>query len=274
MPEHLTFKVRFPTKTMVKYLLFILSLAALSLQAQKSLLEDNIDIKIYLDKENDKIQASALPELKKESKLYKYEKRFYYLLMNVPEIHRREKGEERLKINNLYPDTAEIKKQYLIKYTEDKKLADYFERSFAPIKDPTAVRSATYTIDELMDVSSKFFYCDLVNPDTTVRAHVCVGLNGIKEAEWKKDLILLEAFCFEGIFMQFDNKRSKIWDNFVEEKKKSGEKYKSSIRSLDQYLIAVKLDLFERMKNNAVLKKELLAYYEKNKANLSFRLIK
>jgi hypothetical protein len=69
-----------------------------------------------------------------------------------------------------------------------------------------------------MEVSSKFFYCDQVNPDTSIQAYVCVGLNGVKEAKWNKDYTLLEAFCYEGIFTQFDNERSHIWDAFVSEK--------------------------------------------------------
>lgn len=34
------------------------------------------------------------------------------------------------------------------------------------------------------------------------------------------------------------------------------------------------LDLFNKMKNNTALKKELLDYYEANKNNLAFKIIK
>lgn len=214
-----------------------------------------------------------MPEIKQESELTKYKGRFYYLLMNVPEIHLPEKHKERTKLSKLYPDTIKIQQLYLKKYSQDKKLAGYFEETFAPIKNPGLQISKAYTANELMEVASKFFYCDKVNSDTSVQAHVCVGLNGIKEAKWKKDFTLLEAFCYEGIFNDFDNDSSRIWESFVSEKKKSCEQYRMNITTLDQYLEDVKLNLFERMKNNNSLKKELLEYYELNRSNLALKII-
>jgi hypothetical protein len=50
-------------------------------------------------------------------------------------------------------------------------------------------------------------------------------------------------------------------------------KYKSTLQSLDQYLLDVRKELFTRMKNDSNLRKSLLSYYEQNKDNLPFRII-
>jgi hypothetical protein len=262
-------------KNLIKYLPIIVLIFGVSCGTKESVIRENVFIKIYADKDtNNIVHASALPKIKPESRLMKYEKRFNYLLMNVPEIHHPDKAAERQKIFDLYPDTLELKKLDLEKYVEDKKLTEYFEETIAPINNPDLERKKTYTVDELMEVASKFFYCDLVNPDTTIQAHVCVGMNGVKEANWEKDYTLLAAFCFEAIFTSMDNEHSKIWDSFVSKKQESAESFKKDITTLDKYLNDVKTDLFKKMKNNEILKKELLDHYESNKNNLAFIIIK
>jgi len=257
----------------MKFLYLLFLTFCISCQTQKSIVGENISIKIYLYEVNNETKASAMPEISADSELKKYKKRFDYLLINVSEIHLKEKQEERNKIFDLYPDTSEIKRLYLEKFSRDKRLIMYFEETFAPISNPTIERTKSYSIDELMEVCSKFFYCDKVNEDSSIQAHVCVGLNGVKEAKWKKDYTLLEAFCYEGIFTQFENENTQIWDTFISEKKKSSEQHKTNISTPEQYLEDVKLELFERMRNNETLKKELLEYYELNKSNLAFTIV-
>lgn len=213
-----------------------------------------------------------MPELKLDSKLNNYKRRFEYLLINVSEIHLPAQAQVRKDIWNLYPDTNELKRLYLNKYVQDKKLVQYFEETAAPIQNPHIEISKSFNEKELMEVASKFFYCDKVNPDTSVLAHVCMGINGISEASWDKDYTLLEAFCFEGIFNDFDQENSQVWDTFDSEKNAACNQYNKDIITLDQYLDSVKLNLFERMRNNNILKAELLNYYDLNKSNLAFRL--
>ncbi|HYG50330.1 MAG TPA: hypothetical protein VD905_05475 [Flavobacteriales bacterium] len=203
----------------------------------------------------------------------KYKGRFDYLLLNISEIHLPSKAEERNAIFNLYPKKSKIKKLYLEKYIQDKKLAAYFEEAIAPINNPKTAINKTYSADELMEVASKFFYCDRVNPDTSVQSHVCIGINGLKEAKWEKDYTLLAAFCYEAIFADLDKDTSQISEAYTNEKKISCQKYRKNITTLEKYLEDVKLDFFNRMKSNAVLKAKLLTYYELNKANLAFRIL-
>lgn len=259
---------------MTKYLSLLLLIFGISGHAQESIISDNIFIKIHLYEDKQVIKASAMPEIKRESDWMKYKRRFEYLLINVPEIHLFEKINERLEINTLYPDTTEIKRLYLEKYVHDKRLEKYFEETFAPISNPNLEISKKYTLDELMEVASFFFYCNSVEPDTSIQAYVCVGLNGVKEANWEKDFTVLEAFCYEAIFTAFDDETSQVWDTFVAEKELAGEQFKTNITTLDQYLEDVKLELFKRMKNSDTLKEELVAYYELNSTNLAFRIVK
>jgi hypothetical protein len=259
---------------MKKYLSILILISGISCHAQKSIIRDNVTLDVSTYEDEGKTKASAIPEIKKGSELMKYKKRFEYLLMNVSEIHSPNKAKERNDVWKLYPDTIELKRLYLNKYVEDKKLVGYFEETEKYIKNSNMTRKTIYTQDELMEVASKFFYCDKVLPDTSVQAHVCIGLNGIKEANWSKDYTLLSAFCYEAIFNDLDKDTSLVWNSFGSLKKESAQKYKREISSLDQYLEKVKLEVFDRMKNNATLKEELLAYYELHKNNLAFKIIK
>ncbi|TNE81681.1 MAG: hypothetical protein EP332_02895 [Bacteroidetes bacterium] len=216
------------------------------------------------------VQVSALPELKEESQYAAYKRRFDYLLLNLPVLHQPSSLEVRRQLNALYPDSASIQKAYLKKYAQDSVLVHYFEATAAPIDNPNWPKQKHFTEAELMEVSSKFFFCDKVLPDTSIQAHVCIGLNGIKEAEWKEDYTLLEAFCYEVIFTAFDQDSSQLWDTFVAQKREAIAQLRTEINSLEEYLDNVKKALFKRMESSEVLKQELLHYYRLNKSNLAF----
>ena len=252
-------------------LLFLL--AGLISHAQTSAFSDHVFIKISLYEEGNKTKASPMPQIKAESVLQKYKMRFDYLILNTPEIHQPGKFKERGKIFNL-TDTSKMKMLYMKKLMNDKKFTRNFEEAISPITQPDFKISKTYTENELMEVASKFFYCDKVNPDTTVQSHVCISFNGVKETQWTKDYTQLAAFCFEAIFSDLDKDTSLISDTYLAEKKKSCEQYRKNITTLDKYLEDVKMELFRRMKNDATLKNSLLAYYEANKHNLVFKIIK
>lgn len=237
-------------------------------------LADKISFEISTYQDKNQTKASAMPVLKGDSALMAHKMRFDYLLINIPEIFQPEKFNARDSINSLYPDTLKIKQQYLDYFCHDKKLVTYFEETYNAIKTPNQKPSRSYTLDELMDVSSKFFYCDQLLADTVVQSHVCIGLNGIKEAKWDKDYTLLAAFCLEALFNDFDKDSSQIDEAYAIEKKAACVQFKRGMTTLDKYLEDVRLDLFRRMERNAVLKEKLLQYYELNKQNLAFTLRK
>lgn len=211
-----------------------------------------------------------MPKLKSNSYLIPHEKRFEYLLINVSKIHQPKKFKERNAIWSLYPDTIQIKRKYLKKFSNDKALTSYFQKTMKPIVDANAKINLSYTMDELMEVSSKFFYCDKILPDSSVQAHICIGLNGIKEANWKKEYTLLEAFSYEAIFDDLDEEKSIIWKTFEQITTESEQKHKTKFSSSEVYLENVKLEVFDRMTNSEILKLELIVYYQFNKSNLSF----
>lgn len=258
---------------MMKYLYFLILIVFVSCRSNKSIITKNVDIEVSTYENEGKIQASAMPKLRSESKLNEYNRRFEYLLINVSEIHFLQKAERRKEIWDLYPDTTKLKRLYLNEYIQDEKLSNYFELTKTAIWNENFEATITFTIDELLEVASKFFYCDKVFPDSTIQSHVCIGLNGISEANWTKDYKLLEAFCYEAIFNDLDKDISEIDESYSFEKKEACQKYESMIVTLDLYLEDVRNELFARMKNNPVLRTELLEYYEHNKSNLAFKIM-
>lgn len=239
-------------------------------KTQKNIIKENITIKIYPYEVDNEIKASAMPELNLSGDLIKYKRRFEYLILNIPEFHSTQMFEERIRLFNLYPDTLKMKELVLEKYLNDEIFSSYFEQTYKAIKKPQLKNKISFTSDELMEVASKFFLCDKINPDTTIQSRVCVGLNGVSEINWEKDVTLLAAFCYEAIFNDFNKDKSKISEEWDIEKKNATEHFRKNITSLENYLEDVKQELFKRMKNNASLKQELLAYYELNKNNLAF----
>lgn len=243
-----------------------------SCKAGNSIIKEHIVLKLYEYEYEGKEQASAMPELRSDSELQDYNRRFEYLLINVSKMHQLEYAEKRKKIWDLYPDTIKLKRLYLNEFIQDKELENYFETTYSGITDSSFISTIIYTENELMEVASKFFYCDKVFPDTTVQSHVCVGLNGVSEANWRKDYTLLEAFSYEAIFDDLMKDSSRIDETYSFEKKEACEKHKATITTLEEYLIEVRTDLFKRMKIDPTLKSVLLEYYEANKDNLAFRI--
>ncbi|VXD11162.1 hypothetical protein [Marinoscillum sp. 108] len=256
-------------------MLFIGLFVSLSSMAfcQQLELADYINIKVQEYERKGEKKISIQPELSAGTPAKKFERRFLYLILNIPEIYTSNSKEKYIEMKSYYPDTMRIANTLLKEYDSDPKLKSYFNQTLEPIIDPESSKEITFSSGELLEVASKFFYCDKVKPDTSIQAHVCVGLNGIKEANWEQDYTLLQAFCFEAIFYGImDNKDSKIWDAFTYAKQQSSEFHRPTLSSLDQYLEDVKLDLFERMRTNETLERELLAYYEQTRETLAFSI--
>ncbi len=251
------------------YILILLG----SCQLNNSLINKHVDIKIYSYQDSNVIKATAMPELKPESKLQPFAIRFDYLLINISEIHQPSKFEKRNKIWSLYPDTIKLKRKYLKEFIHDNKLSSYFTKTYNAIEQNQSSKKVDYSTEELMEVASKFFYCDKVFPDTTIEAHVCVGLNGVKEAQWTKDYTLLEAFCYEAIFHDLDKDSSQIWESFGDIKSQSESYFQKDMQSLESYLENVKNEVFKRMKTDSLLKNNFLDYYDKNQSNLAFKIV-
>lgn len=254
-------------------ILFIITLPIQNHFGQHSIIEEHLTIKIYPNNSGGEIPASAMPEFKKESILNNYKRRFEFLIFNIPKFHSTGAFQERIELFSLYPDTLSMKELIMEKYSNDSTFNAYFEDAYHALIPSKLKKRTLYTVEELMDVSSRFFYCDQVNLDTSIQSRVCVGLNGLTEVKWDKDYTLLAAFCYEAIFDDFDKNQSKISEEWDKEKSFASAQFRTSITTLEDYLENVKTELILRMKNNEILRETILKYYLKNKKNLAFRIL-
>ena len=233
---------------------------------------DQIEVRVYPNTNEMNGGATAMVELAKSSPLWDYHRRFDYLILNTPVIHAPENGKWRSDLFSLYPDTVALKKKYLEALTSDTVLQSYFQTAQKAILHPQSTVKTVYDREILFEVASRFFYCDQVNPDSTVQAHVCIGINGLKDSSWKSDYTLLAAFCYEAIFNDFDQKHAGLDLAFSSNKLSAMEENKSHLSNKEEFLIFVREGLYEKMSKDKHLQKVLLSYYKKHQKDLSFRI--
>ena len=199
----------------------------------------------------------------------KHNRRFEYILQNRTDF----KNES---FQNLFPDTLKMTGIYRNSIENNPKIKKYFMKLAQPLIQKVKIEEK-YSMSEIMDVASKFFYCDAVRPDTTIGLHICIGING-QEIKSERDYTLLEAICFEAIFEKMFSSRgtsTKYMDNFSE----SVEKYSKINRGLakyglEAYLLKVRQDVYSDMKNDESLRETLFSFFDRNKDNLPFIISK
>lgn len=195
----------------------------------------------------------------------KHNRRFEYILQNRTDF----KNES---FQNLFPDTLKMTGIYRNSIKNNPKITNYFMKLAQPLIQKVKVKER-YSKLEVMDIASKFFFCDAVRPDTTIGLHICIGING-QEIKSKKDYTLLEAICFEAIFEKMFASRgtsTKYMDNFSESVEKYSKINKGLAKSgLESYLLKVRQDVYSDMKNDESLRETLFSFFERNKDNLPF----
>jgi Txe/YoeB family toxin of Txe-Axe toxin-antitoxin module len=210
---------------------------------------------------------SKLPKDTIASFMHHYPRRFEYLLQNKTEFN---------DLADWYPDTVRINEAYAQRLAANKPFLTYLSQFLRPLTTPANTRQTTYQQGELMLVASRFFLCDQVRPDTTVSWHICIGLHGMKEANWKKDYTLLEAFCFEAIFDKMFSKNpndTRYMNQFLKAVDESTKNRRPSMADKEQLLEQVKRDVFQAMQSDNALKKHLLDYYNQHAATLPFKIV-
>lgn len=193
-------------------------------------------------------------------------RRFEYLLQNKTQF---------TDLADWYPDTVRMNEVYAQRLGANKPFLTYVSQLLQPLKAPASTRKPIYQPDEMMLVASRFFLCDQVRPDTTVSWHICIGLNGMKEARWPRDYTLLEAFCFEAIFDRIMGKTAddaRFMDQFLRAVDASTRKHKPLMITQEQLLEQVKGDVFQAMQSDPILQKQLLNYYQQHAGSLPFRI--
>jgi hypothetical protein len=209
------------------------------------------------------IKADATDDIGKF--MASYPRRFRYLLVNNSKFQG---------LDTYYPDVAKMNRLYIESIRSDQKFVSYFQKLTLPATSKNFNRD-TYKRQEVMQVASKFFFCNTVKPDKSIGSHICIALNGLKEAQFDQDYTILEAFCFEDIFEAIEAKapaRTKFVENFLRYIEEASLRERRNISSDDTYLQNVRLAVFRRMESDAELENALLENYRKNRANLSFEI--
>ena len=231
-----------------------------------------IHIELFPYEVSGKEKVSAMASLSADSPYRNVHRRFDYLILNTPRIHAPEQVDMRRTLFDLYPDTNLLKRSYIEQLSNDSTLQGYVRQTIEAIEKIASNKTQTFSKRELVEVASRFFYCDKVNPDSSVQAHVCIGLNGQRESNWQKDYTLLEAFCYEAIFSDFDQETSPIDLAFTQNKAKVCQKNLPHFSSDDAYLIKVREDLYRKMFKDKRLQKSLMNYYHLHQDDVAFRL--
>ncbi|RRB01145.1 hypothetical protein [Larkinella rosea] len=217
--------------------------------------------------------ASVYPELRQPAQdstavlMQRYHRRFEYILQNKTQFN---------DLADWYPDTVRMNAVYTHRLEASKSFLMYLNQLLKPLITPARGRPITYRTDELMLVASRFFLCDQVRPDTTVSWHVCIGLNGMKEANWPNDYTLLEAFCFEAIFDKMFSKNpedTRYMNQFLKAVDESTQKRKPFMTGKVHLLEQVRRDVFRAMQSDRILQTHLLSYYHQHAATLPFRIL-
>jgi hypothetical protein len=202
--------------------------------------------------------------------LIEHSQRFEYLMFNSMS-----NSNDKIKvISSYYPDTSKIHLEYCKMIVQENSFINDLINLTPNNLTNWPHTKDTFTVDELLLVASKFFYCDQVNEeDTSVARHICIGINGQNEIKSEKNLILLQSFAFEAIFHYLLKKRSPLFEkNFDDFRRQSSRRNKLHFVDFDSHLISVRNECYEYMINNPDLKIKLLQYHRKNKNNFNFYL--
>lgn len=175
-------------------------------------------------------------------------------------------------IAETYPDTATMDSMFC-DLLHNNALFLFYLNNVLPesIRHPESTPEI-FTADEMMLVASHFFYClEIQESDTVIISHICVSIKDKETIPFKRDMTLLEAFAFEGIFNALQNEeKSKIEANFRRYINESTNIYKDRMNNLEELLVTVRHECFALMEDDEDLKKSLLQFYQDNRDNLNF----
>jgi len=192
--------------------------------------------------------------------------RFKYLLLNY--------SDKLQDIKQLYPDTALIATRFCNEIIKSDSVQEYFNALTPNNLITWDLRNDTFTTKEMLEVASRFFYCDGINEiDTTINYKICVGINGQRDDNSGKDVLLLEAFTIEAILFYVSKRRTPDFltefKNFLKIQTIAKRK---KFKDYDSYLHEIRQMCYFEMQGNTDLKKKLLDYYESNRTNLNFKI--
>jgi len=130
------------------------------------------------------------------------------------------------------------------------------------------VRSVTET--ELQRLAVRFFYPDAVTEDGRLAGHICVGINGLKDFDWDRD-ILVDAFVYATIFRALREEKYGLEEEF----RAALEAAENLALSVDEETRIVRGQgaVWAMLARSEKIRKMLLDSYELRKAYVSFRIV-
>jgi hypothetical protein len=230
----------------------------------------HIDIQTF--EQNGVQKAAAMASHSPKSAYSAYKRRFDYIILNAPKIHAPDQADSRKKLVGLYPDTLELKAEYLRLLIRDSTLStNVLTMMHAIDAKGVGQPKAQFSKAQFFEVASRFFLIDSISPKGKIQTHICIGINGQQELENTSQFHLLAAFCYEAIFTDFDKEVSVIDEVFKTHRQElskiiSKDKKRNRISFYQQVL-------FQKMASDAVFQEALLKYYELNRDNLAFEVL-
>ncbi len=229
----------------------------------------HIDIQTF--EQNGVQKAGAMAWHSPKSAYSAYKRRFDYIILNAPKIHAPDQAEARKKLFGLYPDTLELKAEYLRILIQDSTLSTNVLTMMRAI-DASGVGQpkAPFSKAQFFEVASRFFLIDSISPKGKIQTHVCIGINGQQELVNSAQFHLLAAFCYEAIFTDFDKEVSVIDEVFEIHRQELSEiilkdKKRNRISFYQQVL-------FQKMAKDVLFQKALLEYFESHRGDLPFEI--
>jgi len=126
------------------------------------------------------------------------------------------------------------------------------------------------TEDELQRLAVRFFYPDAVTEEGKLAGHICVGINGLEDFDWDRD-VLVEAFVYATIFRALREGK----DGLDEEFRAALEAAEALALSIDEETRITRAQgaVWAMLARSDNIRKMLRESYELRKAYVPFRIV-
>lgn len=153
-------------------------------------------------------------------------------------------------------------------------LSENFYKQFSLLVNP-AKNNITPTLifskEEYFHTGSLFFICDEINKkDTSINYHICVGINGIPDADKTNEKLALQAFSFEVIFKNTKSAKAPLLQNFHSYISNVTIKERKKFIDYNTYLQNVRQNCFKAMEGDKTFQTTLMNHYQENRESLNF----
>ncbi|MFT6211273.1 MAG: hypothetical protein ACJATE_001906 [Bacteroidia bacterium] len=165
-------------------------------------------------------------------------------------------------------DSIALKKAYFADLKKDSLFNSVMTELVSKTIDQKIAKD-TISMDDLINISVKYFSIIRLTEEGYYAGKVCVGLNDIKKTEIERKPFV-ESFSFSSIFKHYKSEEFSMYDEFVKAIK---ELYKVNLGiDKNEKLLRAQGAMFLLMRNNDNLKKMLKTEYERQKEYLPFIL--